>query len=59
MYYKLIKYWTITIIYHFQSDAEMPTGMASLLTAPLVADSIAEDSVSFSTDTDHILTKLK
>lgn len=29
-----------------QEDSGMPMGMASLLTAPLVADSAAEDSVS-------------
>lgn len=47
------------IICHFQNDSEMPMGMASLLTAPLVADSIAEDSVRIRawliTDINHIL----
>ncbi len=33
---------------HPQSDSSMPMGMASLLTAPLVADSTGEDSVSLS-----------
>lgn len=30
-----------------QNDSEMPMGMVSLLTAPLVSDSAEEDSVSF------------
>lgn len=32
-----------------QNDSGVPMGMASLLTAPLVADSIGEDSVSVHT----------
>lgn len=30
-----------------QDDSGMPMGMSSLLTAPLVADNVVEDSVSF------------
>lgn len=37
---------SVTTLVLVQDDSGMPMGMANLLTAPLVADSAAEDSVS-------------